>query len=387
MGEIVQFDKTKKDLNRRDINLHTYDIKEAMPQYIVEKYPKLVNLLEEYYGFENENESPSKLIDNLFETRDITQTDLDLLSYIEDEYLLGQNYFQGFEDKRASAKYSNTLYRSKGTKYSISQFFRTFFGIEPDIVYTKEQVFTVGTDKIGPDSQRYLTNDKLYQKYAILIKSELSLDKWRESYKLLAHPAGMYLGANLQIVGTAELDDLQYDPGKIDIPPNEVEGAGGFTIGASAQHSGLIDVYTTNGSTSRFRVKLGHNTLDPAGDTLLDHSDRTIGDIDNLYSSVAELLTVNSPTLDDDNYVYADSDDTRAEFDIPRAGRGLDLSSEERVDQDVWVLNPSIDRTDPFNRDSDGYGNLWTGIEVGDSDSEITLEELLKHHNNPRNDL
>lgn len=387
MGEIVQFDKTKKDLGRRDLNLRTYDVDKAMPQYIVEKYPKLVKLLEEYYGFENEDESPSKLIDNLFETRDISQADLDLLTYIEDEYLLGQNYFQGFTDKRASAKYSNTLYRSKGTKYSISQFFRTFFGIEPDIVYTKDQVFHVGTDKIGPDAQRYLTNDKLYQKYAILIKSELSLDKWREAYKLFVHPAGMYLGANLQIVGTAELDDLQYDPGKIDLPPNEVEGAGGFAFGASAQHSALIDVTTTNGGTSRFRIKLGHNTLDPAGDALADHADRSLSDIDDIYSSVAELLTVNSPTLDDDDYVYADSDGTRDEFDLVRSGKGMDLSAEERIDQDVWVLNPEINRIDNLNQDSDGYGNLWSGIPVGDSDSEITLEELLKHHNNPRDDL
>ena len=66
-------------------------------------------------------------------------------------------------------KYSNTLYRSKGTKYSIQQFFRTFFGIDPEIIYTKKNVFKVGeTDSfIGDQSQRFLTNDKLYQTFAI----------------------------------------------------------------------------------------------------------------------------------------------------------------------------------------------------------------------------
>ena len=105
-----------------------------------ESYPKLINLLDQYYEFEDSDASPSRLLNDLFRSRDITQTDAELLKYIEDELLLGQSYFEGFQDKRAvPAKYSNTLYRSKGTKYSIQQFFRTFFGIDPEIIYTKEE--------------------------------------------------------------------------------------------------------------------------------------------------------------------------------------------------------------------------------------------------------
>ncbi len=152
------------------------------------------------------------------EKREGTQTDLELLSYIEDELLLGQAYFEGFTDKRAAAKYSSTLYKSKGTKYSIQQFFRTFFNVDPDVVYTKRQIFNVGESIIGAESQRYLTDDKLYQQYALLIKTELSVAQWRKPYKLFVHPAGMYLVSEVQLVGQFDLNiEEQPFPGLKDI--------------------------------------------------------------------------------------------------------------------------------------------------------------------------
>lgn len=376
---IATFDKTLKDLGRRELNLREYEVDNVLPSYIVENYPKFVSMLQEYFHFENEDESPTKLIDELFNTRDITQTDVDLLSYIEDEYLLGQSYFQGFADKRNAAKYANTLYRAKGTKYSITQFFRTFFEIEPDVIYTKQYVFTLNESQIGPDSQRYLTDDKLYQKYAVLIKSELSLSQWKDPYKLFVHPAGMYLGAELQIIGVASFDELQYDPGEQLTPPNEIEGSATLTTDAYAMHTALLDFGDRDdeGNVLKFRVNMGNaqGYPDPSGKSLHDHEDRTLADVDGIYSSMAELLTPDSPTLDDDSYVYADSDDTRDEFDIQRAGSGFDLSSTERIDQEIWTMRPLVNRIDSDNSlllDSD-----LSQLAVGDSDSEITLREIL----------
>ena len=199
-------DRTLIDIGRREPNIREYVIEDALSQHIVESYPKFVSFLQAYFDFEETKESPSHLIQELFYTRDVTQTDLELLSYIEDELLLGQAYFEGFTDKRAAAKYSSTLYKSKGTKYSIQQFFRTFFNVDPDVVYTKRQIFNVGESIIGAESQRYLTDDKLYQQYALLIKTELSVAQWRKPYKLFVHPAGMYLGAEVQLVGQFDLN-------------------------------------------------------------------------------------------------------------------------------------------------------------------------------------
>lgn len=76
----------------------------------------------------------------------------------------------------------------------------------PDVVYTKENVFIVGNrddieaSKIGPESQRYLTDDKLYQEFAVLIKADQPISSWLEEYKLFVHPAGMYVGGEVQIV-------------------------------------------------------------------------------------------------------------------------------------------------------------------------------------------
>ena len=97
-------DITLQDLDRRDIDTPDYKVKEVLPQFFRESYPKLINLLDQYYEFEDSDASPSRLLNDLFRSRDITQTDAELLKYIEDELLLGQSYFEGFQDKRTLVK-------------------------------------------------------------------------------------------------------------------------------------------------------------------------------------------------------------------------------------------------------------------------------------------
>ena len=70
----------------------------VVPEHFKTDYPKLVSFLEQYYHFED-SDSPSRLVNDLFYTRDINQVDESLLTYIEDELLLGQSYFEGFADK------------------------------------------------------------------------------------------------------------------------------------------------------------------------------------------------------------------------------------------------------------------------------------------------
>ena len=134
-------DYTLRDNFRRDYTFtDNHQVEQVLPDYFKTEYPKLIKLLEAYNQFEDSDQSPAQLVHDVLTARDITATDLSLLSFLEDELLLGQSYFEGFQNKRAAAKYSNTLYRSKGTLYSIQQFFRTFFGVTPDVRYTKEAV-------------------------------------------------------------------------------------------------------------------------------------------------------------------------------------------------------------------------------------------------------
>ena len=305
----------------------------------------------------------------------MTSTDSKLLEYFEDEYLLGQNYFQGFTDKRTAVKYSSYLYRAKGTRYSIRQFFKTFFDIEPDVVYTKQYIFKLNESKLGAQSARYLTDNKLYQTFAVEIRSELSVEQWRDAYKLMAHPAGMYLGGLTQIVGNASLDQLQYDPGVAIKPPIVLEGEGAFAPLAFEQNTALFDFSlsarlgedSAGGRALLFRTNMGNaaDAIDKGGNDLNDVQDLTVENLDNLYSSLGEYLTPDSPTLDDDS-------------DGSTTFSGFDISSTETIDQEQFTWNMRTDRVDGDNNQLlDAQGNAR---QVGDSDSEISLREAINRN-------
>lgn len=193
------------DKKRRDINLRDMQVKNILPEHYGTYYPKFISLLERYYEFQDQ-ESSTELLNHLFATRDVNETDITLLSYIEDELLLGEEYFQGFgkndSELRAAANFSNILFRSKGTKFAIEWFFRSFYGEDVDVLYTKENIFKIGDvdSQIGPFGLKYLTDDKLYQTFALLVRTGISISKWKEVFKLFAHPAGMYLGGEVLIV-------------------------------------------------------------------------------------------------------------------------------------------------------------------------------------------
>mgnify|MGYP001600857044 CR=1 FL=1 len=192
------------DKRRRHVRLQPNQVDTVLPDHFSTSYPKFIKLLTYYYEFLGEEKS-TELLGHLFATRDITETDITLLSYIEDELLLGDSYFESFAtgdaQKRAAANFSNTLFRSKGTKFAIQWFFRSFFGIDVEIVETQEQIFKLNEvgSAIGPESLHYLTDDKLYQTFAYLVRSSVPISKWKDLFKLFVHPAGMYLGGELLV--------------------------------------------------------------------------------------------------------------------------------------------------------------------------------------------
>lgn len=218
-------DKTLRDQNRRLLQLNQAEIQKVLPEYMQAEYPKLIKLFEKYYEWMDSDGNPNNRINQLYATRDATQVPANLLDNLEDELLLGNAYFAGFKNKREAVKFSNLLYRSKGTKYSLQQFFRGFFGIDPTIEYPKEQIFRVGpkidydadsvndngnqiaeaASNIGPESRKFITDDKLYQQLSVLIKSDVSISDWLNVYKLFVHPAGVYIGSELQLVSQNEV--------------------------------------------------------------------------------------------------------------------------------------------------------------------------------------
>lgn len=289
-------DYTLKDNFRRDyVYTDHHKVAQVLPDHFKTEYPKLVKLLEYYNQFEDSDQSPARLVHDVITARDITATDLKLLTFLEDELLLGQSYFEGFSNKRAAAKYSNTLYRSKGTLYSIQQFFRTFFNITPEVRYTKEDRFIVGEDnsRIGPESQKFLTDDKLYQVFAILIKADIPVTQWREAYKLFVHPAGMYFGGQVLLEGTGSLAfDTMPDFVKAVIDP-VVQGEA--SLGTALQITDLTGEVDSDG-----RGTYGKLRIDLPG-AVEEIQNLTLAEIDRHYDSISELIGTNSPTFDEDS--------------------------------------------------------------------------------------
>jgi len=195
------------DKKRRNINLREMQVENVLPEHFATYYPKFISLLKRYYEFQDQNNS-TELLNHLFATRDVNETDITLLNYIEDELLLGETYFEGFGDKennpeelRAAANFSSIMFRSKGTKFAIEWFFRSFYGEDVEVLYPKENIFKVGEvdSQIGSDSLKYITDDKLYQTFALLVRTGISITKWKDVFKLFAHPAGMYLSGEVII--------------------------------------------------------------------------------------------------------------------------------------------------------------------------------------------
>ena len=304
-------DYTLKDNLRRDYRFTDHhSVEQVLPDYFKTEYPKLIKLLEAYNQFEDSDQSPARLVHDVITARDITANDLSLLSFIEDELLLGQSYFEGFTNKRAAAKFSNNLYRSKGTLYSIQQFFRTFFGVTPDVRYTKEDRFMVGeTDsRIGFDSQKFLTDDKLYQVFAILIKADIPVDRWREAYKLFVHPAGMYFGGQVLLEATGSFNfGIMPDFEKINIDP--------VVQGEASLGAGLLVTDLTGEVDSDGRGTYGKLRIDLPG-SVEEIQNISIDELNQNYRSISELVGTSSPSMDGDSSTnVADFSQDRAILD------------------------------------------------------------------------
>lgn len=307
---MIKKDKTTEDIGRTDINLHRAEVDKLLPEYFAEDHPKLLELFYAYYEFMDLPENPNGYLHQLNKSRDATQVPEPLLEFLEDELLLGQAYFGGFLNKREAIKFSNLLFRSKGTKYSIEQFFRAFYGIDVGVTYPKDNIFIVGpkidvelsttndaggqikseAGVIGPESRKYLTDDKLYQIYSVLIRAGISVKDWIDVYKLFVHPAGMYLGSELliEIVNAQGISIIQEDAG---LPIEEQ-----LTVAASASFDMQVvmqETFIGEGDASLYTngIRMDGDTFYTAIDT------KTIEEVNEL-GTIAEIISPNSFLFD-----------------------------------------------------------------------------------------
>lgn len=346
-------DRTLRDIGRRELSLTGSLVSDVLPDYFKEDNPIIVTFLEKYYNTLDSDHDFSTAgkqvfsqrqyvangsgtdsavglvpyiwdsdrnfghqLQNLPLLRDIQQTDNENLTFIEDELLLGQNYIEGTLDPnsiRTGSELSNNFYRSKGTKFGIERFFNLFHPdvVDPEILYGKDLVMKVG-DEIGPESGKYITDDKIYQFWGLLIRIGKSTNEWMDLYKLFAHPAGMYVAGEVVIEGKnadISFDEMVTDSA-VDNPPT-FEGRAFLAPHAMLSASGIIGTthkpYDSEGSTpgGKYRIDLDQSRVQyftTVGGTDSDANLLgTLGYLDNTFENLVNVVRVNSQTMDMDS--------------------------------------------------------------------------------------
>ena len=312
---------------RTPLRLVNHPIENALPSHFVEAYPNLINFLHAYYDQLDQPDTPESTLHQLFNLNDLSTIEPQFLVFLEQQFLLGRTNFEASQDKRAALKVNHSLYESKGSKFSLEQFFRMFFDVDAEVVYTKRNVFQVGKSEIGPDSLQYITNDKLYQTFALLIKTSISIDKWKDSYKLFVHPAGMYLGAELLIVtaapeGRGLCDGLMPEAtaNKGDL---EIEGWNEPELISQPSFADITGIVPLRGGAEGEIYRIGFvNTTEFYAET-------TIPNVDKQYDNIEELMTATSPTMDND-------DESEDGVVGPRSGTIGMSNTHETMDQDKY---------------------------------------------------
>ena len=286
---------TLDSLNRVSSNFISSKVREVLPEHFVTDYPNLVEFLESYYDYmEKDDQGFSYFISSLYQARDLNTTLLAQLNSIFTEIGLGTNVSDFKINPRLVAKLFADFYREKGSANSAKLFFRGFFDEEVEIQYPKRNIFIVNESLLGPDSLRYIQDDKRYQIHSILIKSGIPITKWEALYKKFVHPTGWYLAGDIFVEGIVNL------------------GLGTMPISIQDSSAGIITFENTASVATLTFTPITIITADDEDSDLyaerLSVSRRlsnlstiTIAQMADQYNKFIEYADENSPTFDQDS--------------------------------------------------------------------------------------
>lgn len=280
---------TRSDQNRRLAEFHTGLVDELLPEFFESEYPKLTSFLEAYY---DNIQSPTanafaNQIHDLYKIRNISSTDLAYLDNIIAEIGNGLQSSTFFQQPRLMARLLASFYRSKGSQISTEQFFKAFFGETVSIEYPKNNVFIVGESRLGADSMRFITDDKRYQIFSILIKTGLSKSDYESLYTKFAHPAGFFLASDVVAQSEAVIDiraGLSIDP---------LAQPEGPTLVSSQASINIEPEFTSLTMTNDTNILTG------SLETLARYSDVSISTLNTEFGTIGDVTSPNSPTMDD----------------------------------------------------------------------------------------
>jgi len=282
--------------NRRPRNFLHRKVRDALPEFFTQDFPKLVTFLEKYYDYLDSDDVSSfdNQLRQIYQTRDTQEIPSKLLSTLISEIAAG-NTGDNFTDPNFYAQRIHELHRTKGSRFSIEEFFRAFYQQNVEVEYPKNNIFTVGHDSAGPlsrigaESNKFIRNNALYQIYSILIKSPLAQTTWIELYKKFVHPAGFYIAGTVQTdveaVGTLSAPLASPDSGN----PGVISSAVTSAIAPFTQMTILSEGLSID--SGGFRSQLGQ--------TIDKYQSIPANELNTIYGNINEILTVKSFTFDD----------------------------------------------------------------------------------------
>ena len=289
---------------RRLKSFQNRKVRESLPEFYTSEFPTLVTFLEKYYDFLDSADGTHAFGDDarqFFATKDIREMPSDLLNNLVSELAGGLNTGENFTDTRYALTRLAELARTKGSRFSLEEFFRLFFQQTAEVEYGKESIFKVGdsASQIGVESIKFIQNNALFQTFGLLIKTGLSVDTWSELYKKFVHPSGFFFAG--QVVSdteaisspTAPIVLFDSSPG----PSVISEASAPFSL-PFVQLTSLIDSGGGNVRQSNLN------------ELVSDYPNFTLSELDTTYHTVRQIITPNSFTFDDSSIRDSDENAT-----------------------------------------------------------------------------
>lgn len=311
---------TLEFLDRVQSNFISSKIQDILPEHFTTEYPSLVEFLKSYYEYmEKDDEGFSYFVSALYQARDINTTLLTQLDGIFSEIALNAKSDDVAINPRLAAKLFASFYREKGSANSTKLFFREFFNEEVEIQYPKRNIFIVNESLIGPDSLKYIQDDKRYQIHSILIKSGIPISKWEALYKRFVHPGGWYLAGDIFVESIVNLGLGSMPIAILD------SNAGNLIVENLASIASISFNPLTLIIADGIDSDLYAERLSPTR-SLSYISGVTIGSLADQYNNIIDFADENSPRFDQD------SDGTILSVDFSNAVETMDQSIFDRWD-------------------------------------------------------
>ena len=288
----------KPDNLRLDPNLRTFKVSQVLPQYFAEDYPNLITFLEGYFEYLEYDETVNAIQD-MMTLYDLESTDLDNLELIFSTIADGANATYFSEPREVLRNFAN-FYRVKGTRFSAEGFFRAFFNTDIEIEYPKHNIFIVDepASQIGTESLKYIQNGALYQIFSVLIKSSIPLTTWKTLYQKFVHPAGFFLGGQVQlelVSGNAQIGQMPLSiEDDADVNAITVEGVSSYVFPSMLLEAIAIAPDDADQDTNVEYIDLTR--------TIEFYQNFKIYQLRRHYGNLSIAAHPNSPTFDDSYY-------------------------------------------------------------------------------------